>query len=177
MSRLSTGRKRDHVWEKFEQLPNGRGPECREWLQYAEKRYNNSVPASWFAAHVLHPRYTGEDLTASEMKKALEWIDAEYPTVKGDYLTFLGDSRATLRDEFAKTPNCKAKSFIRAQTALGVISDELSRLSLKLMSLAPSSAGIERAFSTMGYVEGDLRNSLSSEKTEKLAFCMRCLKK
>ena len=24
MSRLSTGRKRDHVWEKFEQLPNGR---------------------------------------------------------------------------------------------------------------------------------------------------------
>ena len=76
-----------------------------------------------------------------------------------------------------KTPNCKAKSFIRAQTALGVISDELSRLSLKLMSLAPSSAGIERAFSTMGYVEGDLRNSLSSEKTEKLAFCMRCLKK
>ena len=47
---------------------------------------------------------------------------------------------------------------------------------LKLIALIPSSAGLERAFSTMGFIHSDLRNKLGPEKVGKLAFCMRLLK-
>ena len=38
-----------------------------------------------------------------------------------------------------------------------------------------NSAGIERVFSSMGFVHSDLRNRLDSEKVAKLAFCLRAL--
>ena len=43
--------------------------------------------------------------------------------------------------------------------------------------MAPSSAGLERLFSSMGYVHSDIRNRLDPERVRKLAFCMRLLNK
>ena len=41
--------------------------------------------------------------------------------------------------------------------------------------MAPSSAGLESVFSSMGHVHSEIRNRLNSEKVRKLAFCMRLL--
>ena len=39
----------------------------------------------------------------------------------------------------------------------------------------PSSAGLERVFSSMGHLHSEIRNSLKPEKVRKPAFCMRWL--
>ena len=54
--------------------------------------------------------------------------------------------------------------------------DALADLCLKMLKLVPTTAGFERALSTMGFFHSDLRNRLESEKVGKLAFCLRVLK-
>ena len=44
------------------------------------------------------------------------------------------------------------------------------------LNLVHSPAGLERVFSTMGFVHADIRNRLGSEKVTKLEFCLRALK-
>ena len=59
--------------------------------------------------------------------------------------------------------------------ALGKLSSELSDVLMVLDVLVPSSAGIERVFSTMGHIHSDKRNRLSAEKTTKLTFINKVL--
>ena len=47
---------------------------------------------------------------------------------------------------------------------MGIISEELGTLAVTLEKLAPSSAGLERIFSTVGFIQNDLRNRLGMEK-------------
>ena len=63
----------------------------------------------------------------------------------------------------------------KSQEILGNLEKELVELAVTLISIAPSSAGLERVFSSMGFVHSDLRNRLAPEKVGKLAFCLRVL--
>ena len=66
-------------------------------------------------------------------------------------------------------------NFYKSQELLGNLQKELLELALTLLSIAPSSAGLERVFSLMGFVHSDLRNRFSCDKVSKLAFCLRVL--
>ena len=67
--------------------------------------------------------------------------------------------------------------FIKSQVLTGELSVKLGNVSEKILNLPPSSAGIERVFSSLGYVHSDVRNRLGQEKAAKLAFVLRALKK
>ena len=71
--------------------------------------------------------------------------------------------------------NCELGNFYKSQEILGNLEKELVELAVTLISIAPSSAGLERVFSSMGFVHSDLRNRLAPEKVGKLAFCLRVL--
>ena len=43
------------------------------------------------------------------------------------------------------------------------------------MAMVPSSAGLERIVSSMGYIHSEIRNRLDPEEVRTLAFCMRLL--
>ena len=58
---------------------------------------------------------------------------------------------------------------------MGKSSKEIGEMALKMEKLSPSSAGLERMFSTMGYIQDDLRKRLDMEKLEKLTFIKRVL--
>ena len=58
---------------------------------------------------------------------------------------------------------------------MGKISKEIGEIALNMQKLSPSSAGLEIMFSTMGYIQDDLRNCLGMEKLEKLTFIKRVL--
>jgi hypothetical protein len=47
---------------------------------------------------------------------------------------------------------------------------ELQNIALKIFSLATSSASCERSFSNQGFIHSKLRNTLSSDRVEKLVF-------
>ncbi len=53
--------------------------------------------------------------------------------------------------------------------------EKVSKICTELFILIPSSAGIERMFSRLGYILDETRNRLSVDKAEKLAFCFRLL--
>ena len=71
--------------------------------------------------------------------------------------------------------NCKVEDFCKAQVMTGQITQDFGDLSVLLFDLPPSSAGIERPFSSLGYVHSNVRNRFGQEKATKLAFIMRML--
>ena len=86
-----------------------------------------------------------------------------------------GGGREKIKQMFVLSPNCLLANFYKSQEMLGNMQKELTELALTLVSIAPTSAGLERVFSSMGFVHSDLRNRLSTDKVGKLAFCLRVL--
>ena len=162
------------IWKTL--LENYRSSEQREWLASAE-RYERSLPDVWFAANVLHPKYGGEKLTQSELQRAMNWIENNRPGEKHDFLTFIGGGKSKFLEEFKNFESVKLSNFVQAQVLLGNIPARLGQLIEEFIAMAPSSAGLERLFSSMGYVHSDIRNRLDPERVRKLAFCMRLLNK
>ena len=71
-----------------------------EWLEFIEKRYNRSVPDSWFTAYLLCPLYFGEDLTENERKPAIDWIKMKHPECNSEVFKFIGENLPVLKFEF-----------------------------------------------------------------------------
>ena len=92
-----------------------------------------------------------------------------------NFTDYLGGDKDILKAAFMKMPSCKLPNFFRAQKTIGVLKDDLAELALRLIGLVPSSAGVERVFSSMGFVHSDMRNRLGHDKVAKLAFFMRVL--
>ena len=162
-------------WKKLVKKFRDKCVEGKEWLERAEKRYNSSVPDSWFAAHLLCPQYAFEDLSASELKKADEWIKSNYPECRPSLIDFIAEKKA-FQEQFEESGKPKKRvNFLKYQLSIGNLSEQLCNLACRLESLAPSSAGLERMFSTMGFIQIDLRNRLGMEKLEKLTLIKKTL--
>ena len=152
------------------------GSDGREWLENAKQDMLLLYLHLFFAANILHPEYLGRTLTKSELKHAGEWIKAEYPNAVSDLLDFIGDGRYKIEKEYETCGRSKPIGFMKSQMMFGYIVESICNLSVKFMLLVASSAGVERAFSTMGFIQNDYRNKLNNEKVVKLAFCMRTLR-
>ena len=70
---------------------------------------------------------------------------------------------------------CDLFKFIKGQVLLVNFSKELQKIAEDVFSLFPSSAALERIFSSLGFVHDETRNRCSIEKANKLAFCLRLL--
>jgi len=138
-------------------------------------RYTQAVSPVWFVANILHPEYLGHKLSMAERKEAMEWVQNNDPGTYGNFVNFVGGDKDKFCTAYRKASGTKLKNFIECQRMIGELPDDLAKLLLKCLALRPSSAGIERIFSTMGFVHSDLRNRLSHEKVGKLAFCLRVL--
>ena len=149
--------------------------EAREWLEKTETRYINSVHNVWSVANILHPKYAGNPLSTSETQSAVNWVETKRPLMLEDFVNYIGGDKEEIKKSYAKLPNVKTANFLKAQQLLGIYPESLLDLSLEMLVLVPSSAGLERVFSTMGFIHTDLRNRLGTEKVHKLAFCMRLL--
>ena len=64
---------------------------------------------------------------------------------------------------------------MKVQATLVNVGKEICEIACLHYVLVPSSAGMERIFSTMRLVHTNLRNKLSIEKVQKLTFCSRLL--
>ena len=93
-----------------------------------------------------------------------------------DFFDFIGDGRDKVEKVYETCGRSKPIGFMKSQMMFGNIEESICNLPVKFMSLVPSSAGVERAFSTMGFIQNDYRNKLNNEKVVKLAFCMRTLR-
>ncbi len=145
---MSGGRPRDPIWDFF-----------KERRELGENKAECSC---------------GDMLTPTEMKAAQNLILSDYPHLFSDFIEYLGSRKDDYKESFSKV-TCKVEDFVKAQMITGQITKGIGDLALMLFDLPPSSAGIERAFSSLGYVHSDIRNRLGQEKATKLAFIMRML--
>ena len=91
----------------------------------------------------------------------------ENPLYYSCYMNFIGGRKNNLEQTF-RSSNCEIGNFYRAQVLMVTVPEVFSDMCLKLLALVPTSAGLERIFSTMGTVEDGKRNNLDSAKTAKL---------
>ena len=164
------------VWKVLLETYRENGSEYREWLECAERRYSKSVPVVWMLANVLHPEHIGAKLTPKELKDVKDYVAEFHPEALPEFIDFLSEGSGVMASSFKKASGCKVESFLKVCKQTREISEKIADLSLKMLRLIPSTAGLERVFSTMGFVHCDLRNRLDPEKVGKLAFCLRALK-
>ena len=165
------------VWKDLLSTFREMGSEGREWLEVVERRYENSVPPLWCLANVLHPNFVGKKLTTKEWKSAKDCFVKMYPDDVPEFIHFIGSFKDQYNNEYEQSGCPVVADFIKSQVLTGELSVKLGNVSEKILNLPPSSAGIERVFSSLGYVHSDVRNRLGQEKAAKLAFVLRALKK
>ena len=68
----------------------------------------------------------------------------------------------------------KTFKLIKSKSIFGAYLTLLMEFALDLLVMAPSSGGLERVFSTMGFVHSGLRNRFGTEKVSRLAFFPPC---
>ena len=83
------------------------GAEGREWLEKTETRYNCSVPAVWFVASILHPKYGGANLTPMEWRTARTWIADAAPEHLAGFTDYVGgESKDAVKAAYESAPGC-----------------------------------------------------------------------
>ena len=113
----------------------------------------------------------GDELTEAELKKAHDGIKKNHPDRRSALIDFTAEKRAIIKSDFKEGGRKQRVNYLIYQM-MGNFPSEISNLACKLEKLSPSSAGLERMFSTMGFIQSDLRNRL---KLEKLTFIKRVL--
>ena len=93
-----------------------------------------------------------------------------------EYIDFVAEGKTIFTENWVRGSGCIVERFIKLSREEQEISQGLAELMITTLQLIPSTAGLERVFSTMGFVHVDIRNRLGSEKVTKLAFCLRALK-
>ena len=124
---------------------------------------------------ILHT-CAGRRLTPKELKDAKKLVEEKYTSLLPVYVDFVAEGKTVFMENWAPASGCKVENFIKLSRDEQEISQGLAELMITMLKLIPSTAGLERVFSTMGFVHSDLRNRLGSEKVTKLAFCLRSLK-
>jgi len=126
-------------------------------------------------ANMLDPRYRGAQLTEAEKDTAMEECEAYYPEALPYILKYNAKATPFL-------PYMFEQSLINNVTPLTwwrSIGDRLNKpmlaLAVQLHTAVASSSGIERVFSTFGFVHSKIRNRLGTEKAAKLVSIFKSL--
>lgn len=126
----------------------------------------------FLAANLLDHRRRGQKLNPDQVGKARNFINAEGPASASAMSAYLAKEHPFTPDLFEQAVSPTA--WWRAGAMSGFPA-ELSQLGERLAACEASSATLERHFSTLGYVYGDLRTGLGVEKAGKLAAVYRFL--
>ena len=79
----------------------------KSFRDLTEIRYNCSVPAVWFVASILHPKYGGANLTPMEWRTARTWIADEAPEHLAGFTDYVGgESKDAVKAAYESAPGC-----------------------------------------------------------------------
>lgn len=147
-----------------------------------KNRYDQALKPVHFLAYLLSPTFQAKNLSTEEKNKATEFVKENFKdtSLMAILLKFVVRSEPfngpLFEDKVVKEVNALEwwKSF-------SVLKDCISSKELfvieQLMTAKATSAGVERMFSTFGFVHSKIRNQLGVEKAAKLAFLFKSLNK
>lgn len=139
-----------------------------EFKKKLDARMKSALTGAHYFANLTDPRYLGTSLKQAQVEEAMEYADKNFPTFLPCLLNLRGKS--TPFKEYYFTPvvlkNLSASAWWKSFQ--GLIADEDIDAALQLHTAVASSAGVERIFSTYGFVHSKVRNRLGNEKAAKL---------
>ena len=148
-----------------------------EYQAEVSTREQQSLSGVFFAANPLDPRYKGKALCPAEVQTSVAYIQENNEEVGVELTKYLANHPPYLESAFRYVSiSTSPGSWWKAGIRLGFDS-RLADIAESLVSASPSSASLERHFSTLGMAIGTLRSRLGVDKARKLSFLYRQLNK
>jgi hypothetical protein len=141
-------------------------------------RFNQAMTPYHFVAHILHPKYRGKKLTASQCDAAQEAVLNKCPDAVPDFLNFMSESVVipSALSSQSVISKVNAKVWWSCLDRSNVVGNSLCEFARKVLPMPCSSASLERIFSNFGTVQTKLRNRLGIQRAAKLVVCYRFLR-
>ena len=143
--------------------------------QKVEKRYNQALTAAHYLANILDPRFMGRNLSVNQIDTALEFCSMDYETCLPTVLNFRAQNGPfksyMFRDELVKS----VSPLTWWESQKSHLESDVIKLCRQILGAITSTAGIERIFSTFGFVHSKVRNRLGTGKAGKLVFIYKLL--
>ncbi|KAI6648625.1 Transposase [Oopsacas minuta] len=162
------------VWKTlYEDLLSSQQP--AHVLRKVDERAAQAISPAHYSANLIDPRYRGRKLTEKEATDAMEYIHQHCPNAMATVLQFKAGYDPFKSYMFSDdvvdniTPACWWASMH------GTLGKDTTKVAEQLLTAIAPSAGIERIFSTFGYIHSKTRNRLGIEKAAKLVFVYRIL--
>ena len=143
--------------------------------QKVEKRSNQALTAAHYLANILDPRFMGRNLSVNQIDTALEFCSMDYETCLPTVLNFRAQNGPLksymFRDELVKS----VSPLTWWESQKSHLESDVIKLCRQVLGSITSTAGIERIFSTFGFVHSKVRNRLGTGKAGKLVFIYKLL--
>lgn len=146
-----------------------------EKLTYFTKRYKVAMTNAHFLANIMDPRFRGERINEEEYDAAMEYAAVYHPDCMPDLIKFKAKCSPFKEYLFNPATLVNIKPIVWWMALEKGIHTATLSLAQQLHTAVASSAGLERLFSTFGFVHNKVRNRLGTEKTAKLVSVFRAL--
>lgn len=130
-----------------------------------------------FLANLLHPQYRGLQLSEDKHYAAFNYVNLYHPTVVNEIISFQAQALPFKEYLFSDNAinNISALTWWTSLRKQSKLSKDMGDLVEQLFTAICSSAGIERVFSTFGYIHSKARNRLVVAKASKLVTIFKHL--
>lgn len=144
-------------------------------FQHFKKRYEMAMTPCHYLANILDPKYKGQHLNEEEMDQGMNYVLEYHPEIMCEILKFKAQT-TPFKDYLFSNNALNNTSSITWWLALrNNISEKMLSLNMQLHSVVASSAGVERVFSTFGFIHSKVRNRLGIQKAGKLVTIFKHL--
>ena len=157
------------IWKKLkEDLINTGQPNV---LAKVRNRAAQAITPAHYCANLIDPRYRGKSMSVAEIDIAMEHMSDRYLETMGTLVKFKADCEPFKPYMFYQsiianvTPSCWWRSLD------DIVEKEFVAVAERFLTAVASSAGVERIFSTFGYIHSNIRN----REGAKLVFIYRKL--
>lgn len=128
-----------------------------------------------FLANLLDPRYTGSKLNQEQLDATMEYVVVYHPNVMPEIIKYRARSPPFKEYLFSEHALVDVIPITWGLAQKQCVSAELMKLVQQLHTAIASSAGIERLFSSFGFVHSKIKNKLGVEKASKLVSVFKAL--
>ncbi|CAI6351030.1 unnamed protein product [Macrosiphum euphorbiae] len=146
-------------------------------IQKFKNRFNMAMTPAHFLANLLHPQYRGLQLSEEQHDAAFNYANLYHPNVVNEIISFQAQSLPFKEYLFNDNAinNISALTWWTSLKKQSKLSKDMEYLVEQLFTAICSSAGIERVFSTFGYIHSKTRNRLGVAKASKLVTIFKHL--
>ena len=140
-----------------------------------QSRIKIALTPAHYLAYILDPRYKGQSLSNEEVNQAMAFCSEHHPAAMASVVKFRAQCAPFQPYMFTPELVNDLSPIVWWQSQASCLDPAVITLTNQLHSAKASSAGIERIFSTFGFVHSKVRNRLGTQKAGKLVFLYKVL--